>query len=268
MSRSKKKCINHVAKRGTALRKLATQTKNAGMTLGGRDQGKLTANATTQLTGYYGKAIRCHPNDLDVMQGTVFVTFNYVSSTRSRTMESVQQELAEGASTSEPWLKGNSQVTMAAMQVHRCHQKLVIMWKTYNYSQLNMPAMWGPCQQCEDHASNVRTMPAMWGPCQQCEVHASNVRTMPAMWGPCQQCEDHASNVRTMPAMWGPCQQCEYSAVTRSCCSRGGRVPASTAIAAAAAWGTPHIIATSLCMPGCGRSAPRQILCSMLLGNA
>ena len=72
----KEKYINHVAKRGTALRKLATQTKNAGMTLGGRDQGKLTANATTQLTGYYGKAIRCHPNDLDVMQGTVFGTFN------------------------------------------------------------------------------------------------------------------------------------------------------------------------------------------------
>ena len=31
----KEDCINHVAKRGTALRKLATQTKKAGVTLGG-----------------------------------------------------------------------------------------------------------------------------------------------------------------------------------------------------------------------------------------
>ena len=63
----KEECINHVAKRGTSLRKLATQTKKAGVTLGGRDQGKLTANATTQLTGYLGKAIRSHPNDRDGM---------------------------------------------------------------------------------------------------------------------------------------------------------------------------------------------------------
>ena len=78
----KEECINHVGKRmGTALRKLATQTKKAGVTLGGRGQGKLTANAITQLTGYYGKAIRSHPNDLDDMQGAVFATFNHVSST-------------------------------------------------------------------------------------------------------------------------------------------------------------------------------------------
>ena len=78
----KEECINHVAKRmGTALRKLATQTKKAGVTLGGRGQGKLTANAITQLTGYYGKAIRSHPNDLDGTQDAVFATFNHVSST-------------------------------------------------------------------------------------------------------------------------------------------------------------------------------------------
>ena len=67
IEKEESECINHFAKRGTALRKLATQTKKAGETLGGRDQGKLTANATTQLTDYLGKAIRSHPNDRDGM---------------------------------------------------------------------------------------------------------------------------------------------------------------------------------------------------------
>ena len=78
----KEECINHVAKRmGTALRKLATQTKKAGVTLGGRGHGKLTLATITKLTAYYGKAIRAHPIRLDMMQNAVFATFNHAAST-------------------------------------------------------------------------------------------------------------------------------------------------------------------------------------------
>ncbi|KAI0234644.1 hypothetical protein LSAT2_015041 [Lamellibrachia satsuma] len=78
----KEECINHVAKRmGTALRKLATQTKKAGVTLGGRGHGKLTLATITKLTAYYGKAIRAHPRRLDRMQNAVFATFNHAAST-------------------------------------------------------------------------------------------------------------------------------------------------------------------------------------------
>ena len=64
----KEECINHVGKRmGTALRKLATEGKKAGTVLGGRGYGKLTQATINKLTGYYGKAIRSHPGDLDGM---------------------------------------------------------------------------------------------------------------------------------------------------------------------------------------------------------
>ena len=46
---------------GTALRKLSTQSKKKGVTLGGRGHGKLTHSAIAKLRGYYGKAIRGHP---------------------------------------------------------------------------------------------------------------------------------------------------------------------------------------------------------------
>ena len=64
----KEECVNHVAKRlGTALRKLSTQSRKRGVTLGGRGFGKLTAATVVKLTGYYGKAIRSHAQDLQGM---------------------------------------------------------------------------------------------------------------------------------------------------------------------------------------------------------
>ena len=78
----KEECINHVAKRlGTALRKLSTQSKKKGVTLGGRGWGKLTHSAIVKLTAYFGVAIRAHPNNLDDMTDAVFATYYHAIST-------------------------------------------------------------------------------------------------------------------------------------------------------------------------------------------
>ena len=79
---NKEECVNHVAKRmGTALRKLASEGKKAGTTLGGRGHGRLTQATITKLTGYYGKAIRSHPGNTDAMRCAVFATFFHAAST-------------------------------------------------------------------------------------------------------------------------------------------------------------------------------------------
>ena len=79
---TKEECVNHVAKRmGTAFRNLSTQGKKKGVTLGGRGYGKLTQAAITKYTGYFGKAIRAHPNDLEAMKNDVFATFHHAIST-------------------------------------------------------------------------------------------------------------------------------------------------------------------------------------------
>ena len=78
----KEECINHVSKRlGTALRKLASSGKKAGVTLGGRGHGKLTQAAIIKLTAYYGKAVRAHPGDLNGMWDAVLSTFYHAIST-------------------------------------------------------------------------------------------------------------------------------------------------------------------------------------------
>ena len=78
----KEECINHVAKRmGTALRKLASEGKKSGTTLGGRGYGKLKQTTIIKLTGYYGKAICSCPGDLDAMRNAVFATFFHSAST-------------------------------------------------------------------------------------------------------------------------------------------------------------------------------------------
>ena len=78
----KEECVNHVAKRlGTALRKLATQGKKAGVTLGGHGRGKLTQRVITQLTQYYGNAVRAHSGDLDGMRDAILATFFHAIST-------------------------------------------------------------------------------------------------------------------------------------------------------------------------------------------
>ena len=78
----KEECINHVSKRlGTALRKLASSGKKAGVTLGGRGHGKLTQAAITKLTAYYGKAVRAHSGDLCGMRDAVLASFYHAIST-------------------------------------------------------------------------------------------------------------------------------------------------------------------------------------------
>ena len=78
----KEECIDHVAKRlGTALRKLAASGKKAGVTLGGRGNGKLKQTTINKLTAYYGKAVRGHPNDVNGMQSAILATFEHVIST-------------------------------------------------------------------------------------------------------------------------------------------------------------------------------------------
>ena len=78
----KAECINHVAKRlGTALRKLATSGKKAGITLGGRGFGKLTQATINRLTAYYGKAVRAHPKDVCGMRDAILATFDHAIST-------------------------------------------------------------------------------------------------------------------------------------------------------------------------------------------
>ena len=127
----KEECINHVAKRmGTALRKLATQTEKAGVTLGGRGHGTLTLSTITKLTAYYGKAIRARPSRLDRMQNAVFATFNHAASTddkpnRDRCPKKV------GISIREHWLKANSQVITAPTLALHCLQRLRHMWKKF-----------------------------------------------------------------------------------------------------------------------------------------
>ncbi|KAK2185091.1 hypothetical protein NP493_246g02030 [Ridgeia piscesae] len=77
---TKEECINHVAKRmGTALRKLATQTKKTGVTLGGHGDGKLTKGTIKQLTIYYNNAIRANHDNLDGMVNAVMASFYHVS---------------------------------------------------------------------------------------------------------------------------------------------------------------------------------------------
>ena len=66
---------------GTALRNLSTHGKKKGITLGGCGYGKLTQAAITKCTGYFGKAIHAHPNDLEEMKHAVFTTFHHAIST-------------------------------------------------------------------------------------------------------------------------------------------------------------------------------------------
>lgn len=66
---------------GSALRKLATEGKKAGVVLEGQGYGKLTKATIMKLTGYYGKAIRSLPSNLDAMRDIVFTTFFHAALT-------------------------------------------------------------------------------------------------------------------------------------------------------------------------------------------
>ena len=82
VSLTKEECVNHVAKQmEMALRNLSTKDKKNGVTHGGRGYSKLTQAAITTFTGYFGKAIRAHPNDLEAMKNAVSATFHHAIST-------------------------------------------------------------------------------------------------------------------------------------------------------------------------------------------
>ena len=75
MTINKEERVNHVAKRmGMTLRNFAKISAKTGVTLGGRGHGKLTQAAITELTLYYGKAIRSCTGDEFALRSAVFAT--------------------------------------------------------------------------------------------------------------------------------------------------------------------------------------------------
>ena len=74
-------CVNHVAKRlNTALRKLASSGKKAGVTLGGHVFGKLTGKKIETISRYYRMAVQAHPHDVNGMQNAILASFDQCSS--------------------------------------------------------------------------------------------------------------------------------------------------------------------------------------------
>ena len=72
----KEECVNHVVKRlGTALRKLVTEQKAKGVTLGGKGAGQLTLAKIDKLTAYYGKAVRQNNTTVDDMKTGIMASF-------------------------------------------------------------------------------------------------------------------------------------------------------------------------------------------------
>ena len=74
--------VNHVAKRlNTALRKLASSGKKAGVTFGGHGFGKLTGKKIETLSRYYPMAVQAHPHDVSGLHNAILVSFDHCSST-------------------------------------------------------------------------------------------------------------------------------------------------------------------------------------------
>ena len=74
--------MNHIAKRiNTALRKLSSSGKKAGLTLGGHGFGKLTGKKIKTVSRYYRMAVRAHPHDVNGMQNAILASFDHCSST-------------------------------------------------------------------------------------------------------------------------------------------------------------------------------------------
>ncbi|XP_044588451.1 uncharacterized protein LOC123267711 isoform X2 [Cotesia glomerata] len=74
----KKECVGHVQKRmGSRLRK--AKKENSG--IGGKGAGKLTDKVITQLSAYYGLAIRRHPESVEDMKREIWATYLHKIST-------------------------------------------------------------------------------------------------------------------------------------------------------------------------------------------
>ena len=75
----KEDCVNHVSKRmGTALRKLSAESKSQGSSISGR--GKLTQVKLTKIQNYYGRAIKDHADDLELLKRRIFAILFHLSS--------------------------------------------------------------------------------------------------------------------------------------------------------------------------------------------
>lgn len=80
----KRECISHVQKRmGTRLRNLKKSLSGKKLadnkTIGGR--GRLTGKIIDKLSGFYGKAIRSHPDSVEDMYNAIWATFYHMQST-------------------------------------------------------------------------------------------------------------------------------------------------------------------------------------------
>ena len=75
----KEECVNHVSKRmGTALRNLIDDCKSRKESISGK--GKLTAVKITKIQNYYGRAIKDHCNDIELMKKRIYAILFHMSS--------------------------------------------------------------------------------------------------------------------------------------------------------------------------------------------
>ena len=75
----KEDCVNHVSKRmGTALRKLVDVSKAKKESISGK--GKLTQDKIKKIQNYYGRAIKEHSNDLDLLKKRIYAILFHLSS--------------------------------------------------------------------------------------------------------------------------------------------------------------------------------------------
>ena len=76
----KEDCVNHVSKRmGTALRNLVAEAKAQGSPISGK--GKLTQPKIIKIQNYYGRAIKDHFDDIEVLKKRIFAILLHLSST-------------------------------------------------------------------------------------------------------------------------------------------------------------------------------------------
>ena len=76
----KEDCINHVSKRmGTALRNIVATSKAQKQPISGK--GRLTNDKITKIQNCYGRAVKDHSSDLDLMKNCIMAILLHLSST-------------------------------------------------------------------------------------------------------------------------------------------------------------------------------------------
>ena len=151
-----------MAKRlGTALRKLSTESKKKGVTLGGRGYGKLTQATITKLTAYYGKAIRAQRGNLKAMTDAVFATPAPLTTTCS--MTGVLMMWTVGVFTRECRPLVRHPVVTATMPERHC--RLVAPHVKEVYVRLGHPSLLGRCVRGETQNANESLYAKIWAKC-------------------------------------------------------------------------------------------------------